>query len=448
MATEHNQLPTPDDSFDIEPNTETADDGGLDHSASEPAPSQPSREGAEPDQGEPQRPQRFRDDKRAQINANSRAARAATMQEFSGDLNDPNIRYGNSADMSDMGDLERQALERQQQRLAQVARPPQQQPQQDAPTHFDATPDLEGLDPEFRAMPLRLKVNGQDKIVSLEQLIRNAQKYDAADEKFEQAQRLVALAKDTIRQVATPAPSGSNRELETRGGNPFDGPDDGNTSQQQSQLDVEALANKIQLGNPQEVIEALGQFVQNMQASQGSQKVDPEQILTAFEDHNAVQELYAFADRNPEVAHPVMQNLMAEQINRIMATDLLNSGRYSREWMIQNIPDAAALARLHKQARISRLPGVRPTSQVLGIALQAAKQTAAQLSGQSAQPPASRQQHQPAPTMQQRQERKASLTQQPATRRAAPASTQQSRTEQQSRYEGFLQLRRARGQSV
>lgn len=441
MANEHNQLPTPD----MEPSSPTIEDGSSYEAQNDTPPAAAPQAEAPP--AEQQAPQKYHDEKRAALHARAREARAATTTEFSGDPNDPNARYGN-ADQSDLGDLERQAAERfRQNQQQEVQNVTGQQPQNAAPpaTSYNDAPDLDSLDPDSLNKRYKIKVDGQVKDVSLEQLLRNAQKYDAADNKFATAQRLVELAKETMRQAATPAPAASPDQ---RGGNPFDGPDDGNTSQQQSQINAEELANKIQIGSPAEVIEALGQLVQHMQAPQQSPNMDPEQILTTLEDHNASQELNAFAAKNREVAHPAMQSLMAEHIHTIMATDLLNAG-VPREWLQQNVRNANDLTRIHKMARINRAPGVRSTGQVLDLALQAAKQQAASWLGQRpAQQPASRPQNQPAPTMQQRQDRKAALTQQPAQRRAVAPQPSQQRSEQQTRHSAFADMRRSRGQSV
>lgn len=427
MATpEQNQLTTPD----VPADQVTPEDGAL---AQQPividAPaSTPQGDGKTEDQ---KKPQPWRDDRRSEIFARAKEKRQTETQPFSGDPNDPTALYGSEVDMSDLGELEKEAMRRRQE--AQQTATGQPQAQQPA-----VAKPLNGIDPVLLGQKVPIIVDGEVQEVSIEDLTRNYQIDRAADKRFAAAQALLRQTQEFHRQ-GTPAMDGENFEPARQ-----DNPDQQRQAMDDS-VDHTELVEKIQLGSPEEARQALEQFVQ---AAVGKSPAadDPRRILAALEDHNSQQAVIAFAEKNPTIAtHPAIQESAKTHIHREMAKDLLAAG-FTMDQLRQQVPNAAILSQMHKQMRIDGVRGIRSTRELVDAGYQGAMAELGSLLGVPASQGGA---NQPA-GLEQRQQRKENLQQQPAVRRLAPSLTpaQQRQTPEQARSAAVARMRQARGQAT
>lgn len=446
MANEQNQLPTPKD---IEPDTPTAEDGagegGLDLRPAQ------QKLGDEPPASEEQRePQQWKDEKRAAIFAKSRE-RTANYREYGGDPNDASITYGDdNAAADDMDDLEREAMERaRQSRQKDIEKAtgqtqPAAQQQQDG----EDAPYFEQLDPVLLQQKVTLKIDGKPVRVTFEEALRHRQMHGAAENRLEHAKQLARQAQELVRN-ATPAPgSPQTTGQDQRRDNPFDAPPAGrNTSA--PPVDKKALIERIQIGTPEEALEAFDQILESARVSQQPAD-DTTRVLTVLEDRNSEDALKRFAEKHPEIRDETLASLVTENVRTVMATDLINAG-YSPDYLRTVITSPDDLTRFHKMQRINRVPGIRSTGDVLEIALSGAKQKISELSGVLRTDQGQGQQRgtTSAPATPTRQQRKAALPAQPAQRTAVrtPAQTQQVSVEQ-SRANAVARIRQGRGQHV
>ena len=427
MATEQNQLPTPKDQA---PDSGTADDGGGNLPVVDtPAPAASAAPAAEPP-AEPAKPTEWRDTAREQIFARAKEKRAAETVEFSGDITDPAVLYGSNTDQDDMGELEKEALRRRQAAAQPAA---DQEPQPAART-------LNDLPPEVLAQKFITKVDGRDIEVTAEDLIRNFQKNSAADQRLATAQQILRQAQEFQRShqdAGLPENPGQDDRQDAGDTRPHA------RDTSAHDVDVTALAEKIQLGSHEEVIDALETFIAT--AQQRHVPVDDSlRVLTVLEDQNAKQTIARFAEANPLIADPVVQSTATRMIHREMALDLLAAG-YSNDDLRAQADTPEKLTHLHKMARINKVRNVRNVEQITAAGYHGALNHLRGIVGQaSAGAP-----HQVA-TMQQRQERKDSLQVQPAARRLTPTppQAQQPRTQDQSRANAVARMRQARGQAV
>jgi len=453
MAEQH-QLPTPKQPpAEIEADAPTYDTGNNVGDESNLRPAVNKIEVETTSEGETSKPEDWKDEKRNAIFARNKKSRAEQMQDFSGDPNDPDARYG-KVDQSDLGDLEREALERrkqyQREQFGQQDEPPQQpqQPQQQTAAPASANPalDLNSLPPELRNMEFNLRIDGRNEPITLDSLLRDAQISRATSKRYDLVKQMLAQVQEMHRLAQPAAGAPEARGQQPRGDNPFDGPDGGDTSHQQNRPDVKALVEKIQLGSVDEAAEALTTFLENSQRSQ-PQVDDTTRVLSVLEDRNAEEAIVKFAEKHPEIADPDLQSLMTRNLILIQGNDLENAG-YDQEWLRQNIRSVDELKQFHKMLRARRVPGIRSTGECLEIALNAAKQKASAWAGTPAAPaPAPRQQGTPPSGMAARLERKAALPAQPAQRRAAPPPANQNKTVEQSRSRAVAEMQKRRGQA-
>lgn len=429
MATEQNQLtPTPDGAnlpSDIPADAPTAEDGGLSVSEEPASPAaQPSAKKDE-DEVSPGTPQHWRDEKREAIFAQARANRQAQAEQ--------QTPFAIDAGMPHVGDDEEAPID------APAVQPPQQQqPPQQRP--------LNGNDPALLNQRIRTVVNGVETEITVEDAVRNYQKAQAADQYLNEARQTLQEVKQLQRQAQT-RPADGNHQPQ---GQEFTEPEyvpssvRRNTSEPQ-QFNASELIEKIQLGTPGEAAEALEQFVASKMTNANPQ-ADYQRVLTVLEDQSAERAVQAFAAANPEIHDPMFQDVATKFIHRGMVDDLLKAGM-SLDDLRAQATSPEALTRIHKQARISRLPSVRSTEQLLNAGYQAAKDWR---SGGNQQ----QQQRQPNPApaqqMQQRVERKDALQHQPAARRLAPAITQQpqAKSVDASRSDAIARMREGRRQTV
>lgn len=379
-------------------------------------------------------PRQFHDDKRAAIYAKARESRKASMQDFSGDPTDPAALYGNLNNLDDLGDLEREALERQKQVREQGTQPPQTQ---DQPPAAPPPKPLNGLDPQLLSQRVTAIIDGQPQDISIEDAIRAFQMNSAADKRFTQANQILQQVKELQRGAAYQPPNdGQNDDDEqdyngtaTSEGRP-------GTTGQAANFDARALAEKIQLGSTEEAAEAIGSLIEAVKSNQAP--VDHTiQTLAVLEDRTSTEALQRYASENPDLQDEIMQDLTAKYIQRAMVDDLIASGM-SADQLRKMVRNPQELTNLHKLARIQQAPGVRSTLDLV----KAGHSQARAWRGQTTAAPRPGQ-----PTMAQRNERKASLPTQPASRgNAATAIPQRPVSQEQRRSDAVAQMRKARGQ--
>lgn len=432
-----NQHPTPD----LAPEDVTLEDGGPQQAA--PANPEPDA-GQQDDSEDGGQPKFFVDGKRAAIMAKARDLRSAQMHsEFDGNVNGTALNNGTG----DMGDIEREALARaktaNQQDIA--AATGQQQPQ-DVTLPAPQQGELMGYDPEFLAKTVTTKVNGRTVTKTIEDLIRDSQRVEAADQNLAFAKGILTAAKQFSSAAQNQGDAGSEpdgRDNSQPAGHESS-EDGGDTSRDPKEM-ARALAEKIQLGSTDEATEALASIIEMAQSPRG-QEIDQAAVLQVLEDRASAEALTKYVTANPELASDEkIVNLTASEIQKFMAQDLLNAG-LTRQWLTENVRSAADLTRLHREARIARAPNVRSVADLTKAAYDSVIQWRGGRQQQQQQRPA----YQPDASLQQtRQDRKASLTHQPAPRGNAqlPAS-QQERTQEQSRQDRFAAMMKARGRAV
>lgn len=429
MATEANQLRTPD----LPPEGPVFEDGNIPQVDSTPAP-QPAARTVQEDSADRQEPKQWADDKRTEIFNRARERRLQSTEPFSGDPNDPNALYGSDVDQSDLGELEQEALRRRQEVQGIQQQPQQQQPKK----------PLNGLDPDFLSQAVPVIVDGEQRAVTMEELLRNYQIDQAAQRRLEQAKALLAQTQEFQRTQAQPARGPEYDELtgqDDATGDRGNDEVDGYTSRRPA--NAKELVEKIQLGTPEEATQALEDFIS--QAVNREAPVDETtRVLTALEDANSKQVVLQFAQANPQIQNPTVQAEVTREVQRNMALDLMKAG-YTVDQLRQLAPSAQHLTQLHKHARVQRLAGVRSVQELMPAAYQGAMENLRQLVGAPTQ-----QQGQTTPSMQQRQQRKETLQTQPVARRLTPSvsASSQARSQEQSRTAAVARIRQSRGQPV
>lgn len=429
MGIEQNQLPMPD----LPVESTTADDGGNSAADFKPSSAAPQQQ---QETERPQQPQQWQDERRAEIFNKAREKRLSETEDFNGDPNDPDALYGADVDQSDMGELEREALRRREEHLGRTFNGNDQQGQR------RVGKPLNGIDPQFLAQPVPIKVDGEERTVTIEDLVRNYQIDQAASKRLEQAKALVAQTKEF--QRSQPLPGDDAEYQEPYGQDETYQGDDSERNTSARNANIKDLVEKIQLGTPDEAAEALEEFVSS--AVNRPPPVDETtRVLTALEDINSKQAVLDFAQKNPSTNNPAVQLEFRQEIHREMARDLMNAG-YTQQDLMARAPTPQALSQLHKEARINRVSGVRSVAKLMEAAHQAAMTNLRGLIEQNTGPLP----RNPAPSMMDRQQRKERLQTQPAVRRLSPSTTQQSpnRTLDQSRSAAVARMRQARGQPV
>jgi hypothetical protein len=423
MATGANQPQTPD----LAPESPVYEDGNLPQNDQAP---QSSARTVQEDSADRREPQQWKDDKRSEIFERARERRMQETEPFSGDPNDPDALYGSNTDQSDLGELEQEALRRRQEATSQITG---QQPRK----------PLNGLDPQFLATRAPVIIDGQQHEITVEEALREYQINRAADKRLEQANALLAQTKQFRQTHATPAANDGNDEPTGQDDSTFDqgyDEDRGHTTRRPG--NAKELVEKIQLGTPDEAQQALEDFI-SQAVNRDAPVDDTTRVLTALEDANSKQAILQFAQENPQVNNPVVQMETTREIQRNMALDLMKAG-YTIEQLRELAPSEKHLTNLHKQARIQRLNGVRSVPDLMAAGYQGAMNNLRQLVGS----PTPQQEQNPAPSMQQRQQRKEALQQQPVARRLSPslAAPSQQRTQEQSRSAAVSRIRQSRGQ--
>ena len=440
MVTVEQNQPTTPNSPAPPPADMPADPVTVDTSAGEiiaPAPAAPAA--AQPEAPDDKLEMRFaQDDRRAAIYANASAKRKAEMQAFSGDMNDPDLLFGVDADTSTMSPLMREAHDKRMENLRNPAGQPgeQEQPAQQRPA-TDVRPPLNGIDPAKLQEMVPVIVDGREMLVPVSDTIRSYQTQAAADARLAQAKAILEQARNIQQQAAQPPQQTEFRQEahSERSNAP--------TSRQLPDNAAE-LAEKIQMGSPEEVIAALQQLTDSASRRESGLD-DTTRVLSVLEDQKARETVDMFAQANPELTtDPLFQTITASFIEQEQLRDLHAAG-YTVDQVKTALAKPNGLAELHRYARAQRFPGVRGVDKLLTAAHQQAVQWR---TGAPAQQQTTRQIAAPAHTSPAtREQRKEMLQSQPLARRMSPQATaaqQQPRSQEASRQAGFDQIRAAR----
>lgn len=434
VPVEQNQPTTPNNPppADIPADAVTIDDGAGEIIA--PAQATPA---AQQDEAPEKIEMRFApDDRRAAIYASASARRKAETQTFSGDMNDPDLLFGVDADTSTMSPLMREAHDKRMENLRNLAGQPQQQeqPAQQRPA-ADVRPPLNGMAPERLAEMVPVIVDGREMLVPLSDMIRSHQTQAAADQRLAQAKAILEQAR--AYQQQPPAQTEIRQEAPSERSN-------AHTSRQLPENAAD-LAEKIQMGSPEEVFSALQQLTDSASRRESGLD-DTTRVLSVLEDQKAREAVESFAQANPDlVTDQLFQTVTASFIEQEQLRDLHAAG-YTVDQVKNALTRPNGLAELHKYARAQRFTGVRSVDKLLTSAHQQAVQWRG---GAPAQQQTNRQPGVPVYTSPAtREQRKEMLQSQPLARRMSPqaASAQpQPRSQEASRQAGFDQIRAARG---
>jgi hypothetical protein len=438
MASAADQLPTP--SNDTPADQVTPDQGGQESGVElRPAINRIERDEDNGDRGEVAN---WKDDKRAEIFARARENKRDTQYQYSGSPADPNALYGVVSDKSELGALELEAVRRQQERARQeledvtgepapsIPSPPQQQPGK------PRSRAVNDLDPDFLAQPIRAIVDGQERYITVEEAVRNYQMNSAADLRLASAQAILQQAKEFQRLASTSRPNSgySGEEQDTD--------QSGNGRRQPASANARDMIEKIQLGSTEEALDAFQSLIDMQVQKPAPAGIDEATVLNVLENRTSKEAITQYAQENPEIVNdPIINDMLPKFSHREMAEDLLRTG-LTMDQMRQYVQTPQDLAAMHREARSKRAPGVRSVSQIMAAAHQRI-QTWRNGGVQPAQ-----QQNQQRATMQDRQQRKASLPNQPTGRKLAPQSQQQNATQDQSRQSAVTRMRQARGQAT
>jgi hypothetical protein len=300
---------------------------------------------------------------------------------------------------------------------------------------------------EFKEMDLKkvkkllrqpVIVDGREMLVPVSDTIRSYQTQAAADARLAQAKAILEQARNIQQQAAQPPQQTEFRQEahSERSNAP--------TSRQLPDNAAE-LAEKIQMGSPEEVIAALQQLTDSASRRESGLD-DTTRVLSVLEDQKARETVDTFAQANPELTtDPLFQTITASFIEQEQLRDLHAAG-YTVDQVKTALAKPNGLAELHRYARAQRFPGVRGVDKLLTAAHQQAVQWR---TGAPAQQQTTRQIAAPAHTSPAtREQRKEMLQSQPLARRMSPQATaaqQQPRSQEASRQAGFDQIRAARG---
>ena len=430
MANETNTLPTPDEAPDhvVQDTTDFHEQGDQQEQRQQPQKKEEVEEAGEKEY--------FVDQKRADIVANARKAKAETSLEFTGSDSDPKVRYGTGVDESDLGPLEQEALARQREVRGEQRQDDQhQQQQQQRP--------LQEVDQDLLGRQVKIVFNGQEQIITVEEALRRAQKIAAADDYFVQA-------KDTLREV---------KELRHEIGrrpNQGDGQGDGQDGDDQryddrgERRDTTDLklsledAEKIQMGTTEEVQAVMDRLLKT--AAPAVSPVDvAQEVRNTLELERTKNEVQRYVKDYPDFADPYFQRTIADFTQMALRKDILDSGVTPEQFQQVLKNDPNLIKEFHRQARQRGMPGFRSP-----LELTKAGHAAAHKWRTGNDLPAARQQSQgqnDALNLQQREQRKQQLQQQPQQRRQTqPNLPNQNKTQDQGRSGRFEAIKKARGQ--
>lgn len=379
------------------------------------------REPRQPQQDEPRQPREraMSPGDRARMEMANRFRRPAEEEQpFSGDINDPEVVYGESA---------RQML----------------QPEPADGDMLGTGADDGEPEPQRQPEPktFRLKINGQEVELTEAQVLERAQKVSAADSYLDEAKTLLKEAKQIKRTRG-----GADVDADQIDNENHDEPEEP-TSQRRDQNPDQRLqeaVEKIQFGDREEAAKVLGEVIDEV----ADRKTDERQLKRLIDNDFAKsqQSLKAFTDANSELAQneifaagmeATMYRLYREEIEKLGVVEA------------SQIPtDNKTLANWHRYYRVHGAD-VSNTDALLT--------TAKNRVLQHFKAPADPAQRKDTPRASSRvavnvdrTERRASIPNNPS-RSVAPRSDSQVRQQQpqpQSRSSAIADMRRARGQPV
>lgn len=295
------------------------------------------------------------------------------------------------------------------------------------------------------ARKVKIKVYGEEREVSLEEVVRMAQRGEAAQKKFDEAERIRREAEEIVAGRSKPAKeTGTDPAPSDRGGED----DAGNAAPAVKKgPDLRALAKALQFGDEEEAEQALRKLVDEIKEGRATGTtpagLDEEKVTELVESRLARREAASAYQRDLETVgtefptifnDPDLTYLAAQNVHRIRAQELIKAG-YPDEHV------NAALASADGQKRIMQVHAqevakgnVRPNVEIFR---EACTTVSKKFGGQTPTPPA--------PSRDKRVEEKRNLNQPPAAR-SARASMGQEAPKAPTRSDIVLDMRKARGQ--
>lgn len=436
MAGEVNPSQTPD----LQPEAPIADSEALSAVSTETAQPEAAQQGPGKKSSEPPP---FVDEARNAIYGRARQSRAAEAPTpFTTDINDPDLNFGanRTVPLDAPSPLEQQAIDAERQHMRDIA---QGSGQYNPNEQFAGQERVRSYgDPTLMQEKIKVIVNGQEKLITLQEAAANYQMNSAARDYLEQAKTILSATKTFARNQNT---TGQGTEPGSDpGSRPQNAPPAAGDTSQAPDIDASLadIAERIQLGDKEDAAKAIRQLVDHVRSSANGPTFDAQQVLSVLEDRNTEDAVRAFVTKT-NLTDPTMGMIVKQNAEREMLQDLLNAG-FTQEDLRENIKSPQHLAQAHKAARINRLPGIRDHATILQAGYNAAQQWRT-----GAAAPASSQQQNGGngqQLSQQRQQRLASVPQQPANRRQTTGYAPPPASRETSLASAVQRMREARGQ--
>lgn len=315
--------------------------------------------------------------------------------------------------------------------------------QQDDATAAAAAPGVKvaapaAIDPNT---PITIKVNGVDRVMSYADVLKSAQKVEAADETFRNASLLVKNLGGTKPQASTPTDGGESQD----GARPST-EDAGKTSTPKGTkfdtADLTKVAEALTLGTTEDGAKALGELLEKV-----AQPAAPVDLSNQVEFTIAARDVRnesmgaadAFLKKYPALASdPILQQVSGQLVAQEMAKDLVAAG-LSPEVIEAKLQTPAQVKAYYETVRAVRPDFGRKMSELM-TAAESSNHFQALTGGKTA----------PLKVNLDRSDRKAALPQQPALR--SPPTLQRQENDNQpvdigaSRSNAVQKMREARGQ--
>lgn len=296
------------------------------------------------------------EDKRAAIGEKHEATKAERGEKFDDNFSDPRLTTDRT--LPSEGDPAIDALE------AEAARRAGKQPAAD----LNVQPQqLQQQQPAQPDQMVELKVNGVTKQVPLSDLIANAQKYEAGEDRLAEAKRILEETK-RLRGDA-PAPEANHSPA------PGTSPVNAQSGQDQPKLevtpDLKEIVRAIQMGDEEEAAQALLQFQRKAAAPHDPSTLatDVAQIVQLqAEQNSSAAAIENFRARNPEFQDPFARQIGTTMLLDEMRKDLAAAARargFSDTQIAQLTSDDASVRLMHERARAMRAEGFRSIDTLL-----------------------------------------------------------------------------------
>lgn len=287
---------------------------------------------------------------------------------------------------------------------------------------------------------VEITVHGNRQKVKVRDLAANAQKYLAGDQRLEDAKKIVGELRELQQRANAKPGTDAEQTADTT---------DAATRTQVDEEKLQQIGELIQLGEPGEAARAVLELVQ--QTAQGSTAqpvLDPAMVRTVLQDVISEQEVRSFVTDGHEdlITDPNMVRLVNEQICVEMVRDLINAGM-EEGLLREKLRSDADVKAVWNKARELNLP-VRPKHELVADGYFGAQNWIRKTAGlppvergQERKPPAN-------PPLSDRLDRKRSAQPQPAQRKAPAQAAPVVPPIEQSRQQGFQEMKKARGQTV